>query len=635
MENTIHISDADKATLKQKSLSYLPRNLGEMDAHIQILNTIAKVIPEVSPCAKKAEAAIWPQVKSQEITVNRAIAQCAYETNTIIGNAALDMSNLQNLSEQTLLEIWIALDYYSYVLKADYSVHIRKLQDQIGDILLHPQPIVPKVTPTPVVPDEAFPPTTPIEPITPIKPIEPITPIKPITPIEPITPITPIQPVTPVDPARNKTKTSKKSRKSGKGVVVVAVLALIIALGAFLLKTVVFGEVRKVEQAISRIGTVTLDSEEEILNAEELYDALDSDQQEEVDNIDELFTARAEYDALVTDDAIEAIGTVTMDSKAAIEKAEALYDALSREARNLVKNYKTLTAARTEYTRLETAIQDASDAIDAIGPVTLNSGAAIEKARSAYDALKKDNLQDYLADKVSILTAAEAEYNRLVIQDLYDTGMSYYSNGKYQDAITCFDQIIEDCSDAVMLQNAKDAKADAQIELARASYKKKDYYNAMQTLNEVDDQYRNQDNYQTLHDQIISALKKNRPGNSSVIGGKVAWGYCYFKVTAGNQDVCFKFENIADASKYKMVYVRAGQTVKVNMEDGTYCIKWATGEYWYDADHMFGSDTVYKQRQNNMEFITTTEGNTIYFWYTEIDLMENPNMGNTIDESKF
>ena len=89
------------------------------------------------------------------------------------------------------------------------------------------------------------------------------------------------------------------------------------------------GEFAKVEQTISRIGTVTLDSEEEILNAEELYDALDSDQQEEVDNIDELFTARAEYDALVTDDAIEAIGTVTMDSKAAIEKAEALYDALS------------------------------------------------------------------------------------------------------------------------------------------------------------------------------------------------------------------------------------------------------------------------------------------------------------------
>ena len=43
MENTIHISDADKAKLKQKSLSHLPRNLGEMDAHIQILNTILPV----------------------------------------------------------------------------------------------------------------------------------------------------------------------------------------------------------------------------------------------------------------------------------------------------------------------------------------------------------------------------------------------------------------------------------------------------------------------------------------------------------------------------------------------------------------------------------------------------------------
>jgi hypothetical protein len=42
---------------------------------------------------------------------------------------------------------------------------------------------------------------------------------------------------------------------------------------------------------------------------------------------------------------IAAIGTVTKDSKTAIESARAAYDALTAEQKTLVTNYETLTAA--------------------------------------------------------------------------------------------------------------------------------------------------------------------------------------------------------------------------------------------------------------------------------------------------
>ena len=50
---------------------------------------------------------------------------------------------------------------------------------------------------------------------------------------------------------------------------------------------------------------------------------------------------------------IDSIGEVTIDSKAAIDEARAAYDALSEEDKNLVTNYETLVSAETAYARLQ------------------------------------------------------------------------------------------------------------------------------------------------------------------------------------------------------------------------------------------------------------------------------------------
>jgi len=171
---------------------------------------------------------------------------------------------------------------------------------------------------------------------------------------------------------------------------------------------------------IDAIDTVTLESKAAIEAAETAYEALTPEQKALVTNHDALIAARTAYDKLAADKAaadpviaqIEALGTVTLDSKTAIEAAEAAYEALTPDQKALVTNYGTLTAARTQYNKLvvDKAAADAVIAqIDAIGTVTLESKAAIEVAENSYNALTAE--QKALVTNYGVLTAARASYN--------------------------------------------------------------------------------------------------------------------------------------------------------------------------------------------------------------------------------
>lgn len=83
---------------------------------------------------------------------------------------------------------------------------------------------------------------------------------------------------------------------------------------------------------------------------------------------------------------IDAIGTVTADSEAAVKAAEDAYAALSDKDKEAVKNREALLKAREELDSA-LAVRGAEQLIEAIGEVTADSGEAIEKAQAAFDAL--------------------------------------------------------------------------------------------------------------------------------------------------------------------------------------------------------------------------------------------------------
>ena len=187
--------------------------------------------------------------------------------------------------------------------------------------------------------------------------------------------------------------------------------------------------IKSVEELIDAIGEVTLDSKSAIDTARAAYDGLTKAQQAKVSNYAALTAAETAYAKLAADKAdqdaadaviakINAIGTVTLDSKKAIDAARKAYDKLTAAQQTRVSNYATLTTAETTYAKLvaDKADQDAADAviakIDAIGTVTLKSKKAIDAARKAYDKLTA--AQQAKVSNYATLTAAEAAYAKLV-----------------------------------------------------------------------------------------------------------------------------------------------------------------------------------------------------------------------------
>ena len=185
----------------------------------------------------------------------------------------------------------------------------------------------------------------------------------------------------------------------------------------------------KVIAAINEIGEVTLESESKIVAAEALYAELSDDQKTLVTNYETLTAARAKYDALKADkdaeDAfnakVDAIGDVTLDSKAAIEEAETAYAALTDTQKAAVADAKAkLDAARAKYdamAALEAKAKPVREAIDAIGNVTLDSKDKIEAAEAAYNELTEEE-KAYVTNYNTLKTARDT-YNDLLESDKY------------------------------------------------------------------------------------------------------------------------------------------------------------------------------------------------------------------------
>ena len=181
---------------------------------------------------------------------------------------------------------------------------------------------------------------------------------------------------------------------------------------------------------INAIGTVTLDSKSAIDEARKAYDKLTAAQQAKVSNYATLTAAETTYAKLVADKAdqdaadavvakIDAIGTVTLDSKKAIDAARKAYDKLTAAQQARVNNYATLTTAETTYAKLvqDKADQDAADAviakINAIGVVSRAAKSRIDAARKAYDGLTDAQKALVPASVVKTLTDAETAYSNL------------------------------------------------------------------------------------------------------------------------------------------------------------------------------------------------------------------------------
>lgn len=189
--------------------------------------------------------------------------------------------------------------------------------------------------------------------------------------------------------------------------------------GAMMLSLAACGKseaAKAVDDQIAAIGEVTLESETAISEAEAAVDALADEDREQLDNVDKLEQARADYEALVlagkvseVEDAIAAIGTVTLESADAITSARSLYDGSETDVQSAVSNLGDLEAAEAALSDLRVA--ETVSLIDAIGTVTLENAAAVDAAQASYDSLSEADAAK--VTNADVLTAAADQLKAL------------------------------------------------------------------------------------------------------------------------------------------------------------------------------------------------------------------------------
>ena len=192
-------------------------------------------------------------------------------------------------------------------------------------------------------------------------------------------------------------------------------------------KVITAQEVINSINAIGNIEDITLESKAAIDAADKIYQSFieqNPDSQSEITNYDKLKEAKVKCEELrVANEAnkiidlIKTIGDVTVNSKTAIDAAQAAYDSADDAVKKAVdsaesNNTATLKAAKEKYDKLVEA-NSIDKLIDAIGSVdnieyTEKYKGLIDKAENAY----KDATEDVkkLVSKVETLNAAIAKY---------------------------------------------------------------------------------------------------------------------------------------------------------------------------------------------------------------------------------
>lgn len=211
------------------------------------------------------------------------------------------------------------------------------------------------------------------------------------------------QPVMQAESVGDKKKKKSPVKALIIGGVIVAMLAVIAVIGNT-------GPDKKAEKAIEKIGEVSVDSLAAIEEAESLFNELTDADKAMVENQDVLASAREQYEKIKSVyDAIEAIGEVTLEKAEDVKSLRAQFDACDESTQAKITNADKLTAAESALALLNA--KEAEKLIAEIGEVTFESKSKIEAAEKLCNGLTEE--AKAAVTNYTVLTAAREKFNEI------------------------------------------------------------------------------------------------------------------------------------------------------------------------------------------------------------------------------
>ena len=248
-------------------------------------------------------------------------------------------------------------------------------------------------------------------------------------------------------------------------------------------------------------------------------------------------------------------------------------------------------------------------AIAAIKKVSVRSEAAILAAREKYDALSEE--AKALVKNLAALETAERTLRNLKDRDAAAKIKKLSDAGKYDEAIALAEEtmggravkdvhelVVRNCL-AACARKAKAMIRDGRCQAAEAY------------LIECRERYAGADTVEL--DRAEKALRSAvaEPESGTILVNRSKGEYGSVTVRAGSSPALIKLERINDPDSYLTFYVRAGETGTVHPKDGHYRLRYATGEKWYGEKELFGSTTLCREVDAVLSFSTDRVANDV------------------------
>ena len=126
-------------------------------------------------------------------------------------------------------------------------------------------------------------------------------------------------------------------------------------------------------------------------------------------------------------------------------------------------------------------------------------------------------------------------------------------------------------------------------------------------------------------DRLQAQLEAKRPVSGYLLSESgCQGGYCQLVIEAGYDDVLIKVQSVDDPDeKYLTMYVRASESAKVNLQDGRYTLKYASGMTWYGTKEYFGRLTQFTMADTIINLETRYNGSYVYYDIQTITLIKS------------
>ena len=238
--------------------------------------------------------------------------------------------------------------------------------------------------------------------------------------------------------------------------------------------------------------------------------------------------------------------------------------------------------------------------VEALGEVTLDREADVSALRREYDAFPDDvralvTAEDALAQAESVITGLKDVEVSSEVRLLCD-------EKNYDEAIRRAEEQIAGRPPAEVGGSLVKNCLKAYAAKGNALLKEHKYEDAYGLLRSCRETYAGQDLGEV--DKAWNTLKSAiaEPKNGQIFEAAARGGYGTLTVETGHSPAFIKVVSINDPKKVLSFYVRADSKATVHVRNGTYTLRYATGERWFGKKLMFGSGTSYQSFDDNLGF---------------------------------